>query len=132
MVYDLYERYLNAQDEWAQTLWSNLNVDSLSEGIDVFIKDIKRFPPTVRHMAVTRQLQARMNAFKDSIPLFVDLKTDALRDRHWKGLMEKTGKEFDMNPESFTLGALFAMGLHNYEEVIGEIVTAAVKELSIE
>ena len=83
-------------------------------------------------MAVTRQLQSKMNEFKDSIPLFVDLKTDALRDRHWKLLMEKTGIEFDMNPETFTLGALFAMGLNNYEDTIQEIVTAAVKELSIE
>ena len=132
MVYDLYERQMNAREEWAQTLWSNLNVDSLSEGIDIFLKEVKKFPPTVRSMAVTRQLQSKMNEFKNSIPLFVDLKTDALRDRHWKSLMEKTGKEFDMNPESFTLGALFAMGLHNYEDAIAEIVTAAVKELSIE
>ena len=41
--------------------------------------------------------------------------------------MTKTGIEFDMNPETFTLGALFQMGLHNYEETISEIVTAAVK-----
>ena len=132
MIYDLYERQINAREEWAQTLWANLNVDSLTEGIDVFLKEVKRFPPTVRSMAVTRQLQSKMNEFRDSIPLFVDLKTDALRDRHWKSLMEKTGKEFDMNPDSFTLGALFAMGLNNYEEIVNEIVTAAVKELSIE
>ena len=37
-----------------------------------------------------------------------------------------------MNPETFTLGALFKMGLHNFEESISEIVTAAVKEMSIE
>ena len=40
--------------------------------------------------------------------------------------------KFDMNPETFTLGALFKMGLHNFEESISEIVTAAVKEMSIE
>lgn len=37
-----------------------------------------------------------------------------------------------MNPETFTLGALFKMGLHNFDETISEIVTAAVKEMSIE
>ena len=37
-----------------------------------------------------------------------------------------------MNPETFTLGALFKMGLHNFDESISEIVTAAVKEMSIE
>ena len=46
--------------------------------------------------------------------------------------MVKTGKDFDMNPETFTLSNLFAMDLHKFTDTIGEIVTAAAKELSIE
>ena len=46
--------------------------------------------------------------------------------------MVKTGKSFDMNPETFTLDNLFAMELHNFKDVIGNIVTSAAKELSIE
>lgn len=46
--------------------------------------------------------------------------------------MMKTGKDFDMNPDTFTLENLFAMELHNFSDTIGEIVTSAVKELSIE
>jgi len=52
--------------------------------------------------------------------------------RHWKELMLKTGKDFDMNPDTFTLENLFSMELHNFAETIAEIVTAASKELSIE
>ena len=46
--------------------------------------------------------------------------------------MVKTGKDFDMNPETFTLANLFAMDLHKFIDTIGDIVTAAAKELSIE
>ena len=46
--------------------------------------------------------------------------------------MQKTGKDFDMNPDTFTLENLFTMELHNFAETIAEIVTAASKELSIE
>ena len=46
--------------------------------------------------------------------------------------MLKTGKDFDMNPDTFTLENLFSMELHNFAETIAEIVTAASKELSIE
>lgn len=46
--------------------------------------------------------------------------------------MLKTGKNFDMNPDTFTLENLFAMELHNFGDTIGVIVTSAVKELSIE
>lgn len=46
--------------------------------------------------------------------------------------MTKTGKDFDMNPDTFTLDNLFTMQLHNFADTINEIVTSAVKELSIE
>lgn len=46
--------------------------------------------------------------------------------------MERTGTNFEMNPDSFTLENMFAMELHKYANVIGDIVTSAVKELSIE
>ena len=73
-----------------------------------------------------------MDAFKDSIPLIEDLKNDALRDRHWKKLMEVTEQEFDMKPDIFTLGNLFEMGLSAFSEDIGVIVGGASKELAIE
>lgn len=46
--------------------------------------------------------------------------------------MERTGTNFEINPESFTLENMFAMELHKYSDVINEIVTSAVKELGIE
>ena len=46
--------------------------------------------------------------------------------------MKLTGKNFDMNPETFTLENLFAMDLHNYAEKISDIVASASKELNIE
>lgn len=52
--------------------------------------------------------------------------------RHWKELMQRTGTSFEMNPESFTLENMFAMELQKYANVIGDIVTSAVKELGIE
>lgn len=56
----------------------------------------------------------------------------SLYSRHWKELMERTGTSFEINPESFTLENMFAMELHKYADVIGDIVTSAVKELGIE
>lgn len=45
--------------------------------------------------------------------------------------MDRTGTSFEMN-DSFTLENMFAMELHKHANVIGDIVTSAVKELSIE
>ena len=46
--------------------------------------------------------------------------------------MKATGKNFDVNSDTFTLENLFAMELHNYVDTISEIVGSANKELNIE
>lgn len=46
--------------------------------------------------------------------------------------MTATGQSFDMEPRSFTLGAMFALQLQRYGEQIGGIVASAAKELTIE
>nr|XP_026696380.1 dynein heavy chain 10, axonemal isoform X1 [Ciona intestinalis]XP_026696381.1 dynein heavy chain 10, axonemal isoform X2 [Ciona intestinalis] len=132
MIYALYQEQSVAREEWAQTLWANLNVNLLVEGIENFVKKLKKFPKPVKALPPAQHLDAKMREFKESIPLFLDLKNEALRERHWKELMTKTGKNFDMNPDTFTLENLFSMQLHNYADTIAEIVTAASKELSIE
>lgn len=83
-------------------------------------------------MPVGRTLEEMMKEFRDSLPLFVDLKNESLRERHWKELMEKTNQYFDMNPETFTLAAIFAMELHRFRDTITEIVTSATKEMGME
>nr|XP_054773560.1 dynein axonemal heavy chain 10-like [Lytechinus pictus] len=131
-IYDIYKSQKAAREEWAQTLWANLNVNHLVDGIEGFIKSLKKLPRDIKGSRTAQMVEGRMKEFRDSIPLFVDLKNEALRDRHWKELMTKTGQSFDMNPDTFTLDNLFAMELHNFKEVIADIVTSASKELSIE
>ncbi|XP_006149290.1 dynein heavy chain 10, axonemal [Tupaia chinensis] len=131
MIYELYEGLKAAKEEWSQTLWVNLNVQFLQEGIEGFLKSLRKLPRPVRGLSVAYYLESRMKAFKDSIPLLLDLKHEALRDRHWKELMEKTSVFFEMT-ETFTLENMFAMELHKHKDVLNEIVTAAVKEVAIE
>ena len=47
-----------------------------------------------------------------------DLKSEALRPRHWDKLMKETEKSFDMDPKTFTLANLFRMELHKFASVI--------------
>uniref|UniRef100_I3N0B0 Dynein axonemal heavy chain 10 n=1 Tax=Ictidomys tridecemlineatus TaxID=43179 RepID=I3N0B0_ICTTR len=131
MIYDLYEGLKVAKEEWSQTLWVNLNVQVLQEGIDGFFRSLRKLPRHIRTLTVAFHLEAKMKAFKESVPLLLDLKHEALRDRHWKELMEKTGVFFEMT-ETFTLENMFAMELDKHTDILNEIVTAAVKEVAIE
>nr|DBA23158.1 TPA: hypothetical protein GDO54_014099 [Pyxicephalus adspersus] len=131
-IFDIYSAQKLAKEEWSQTLWANLNIQILQDGIDGFLKTFRKLSKDIRSLPVAFYLESKMKEFKDSLPLLLDLKNEALRDRHWKELMTKTGTNFDMNPDTFTLENMFAMELHKYVDVISDIVASAVKELSIE
>ncbi|XP_063271579.1 dynein axonemal heavy chain 10 [Prinia subflava] len=131
-VYDIYAQLKAAKEEWSQTLWINLNVRVLQDGTEGFQKVLRKLPRKVRGLPIAVQLDKKLKAFLNSIPLLLDLKNKALRERHWEDLMEKTGTRFEMKTETFTLENMFAMELHKYKEVISDIVGTAVKELTIE
>ncbi|XP_028292993.1 dynein heavy chain 10, axonemal [Gouania willdenowi] len=131
-IYQLYEAQKEAKALWSQMLWSDLDVQLLQDGIQDFIRTLRQFPKDVRDLSVSVSLDGRMKEFRESLPLLLDLKNEALQKRHWEQLMDRTGSSFEINTGTFTLENMFAMELQNYAEIISDIVSSAVKELSIE
>ncbi|XP_056647538.1 dynein axonemal heavy chain 10 [Diorhabda sublineata] len=132
VLYKLYKSLKHAREMWGKTLWANLNPQALVDGIDGFLKSFRKLAKEIRTQAIGVTLENQMKQFKNAVPLMVALKNEALRERHWKLLMEKTGIEFDMSPDRFTLDNMFAMELHRYQEIAEDIINNAIKELSIE
>lgn len=132
LVYKLYRQQKVARANWSKTLWSNLNPQALVDGIEVYVKEFRKLPRWIRLMPIGQMLDIKIKQFKNSIPLMVNLKNEALRERHWQMLMEKTGQMFDMSPDRFTLENMFAMELHRYQEIAETIINNAIKELQIE
>ena len=71
----------NAREQWAENLWANLNVQQLQEGIESYLRSLRKLPREVKNLEIGKVLDERMKEFRDSLPLFVDLKHEALRDR---------------------------------------------------
>ncbi|NWH62016.1 DYH10 protein, partial [Geococcyx californianus] len=131
-IYEIYDLQRVTKKEWSQTLWIDFNVQVLQEGIEGFLKAFRKLPKEVRRMPVAFHLETKLKAFQDSLPLLLDLKNEALRERHWRDLMERTGTSFEMTRESFTLEHMFAMELDKHSDAVSEVVRTAVKELNIE
>lgn len=132
VLYKQYRSLKHAREVWGKTLWANLNPQALVDGIDGFLKEYRKLPKEIKSLSVGLTLELKMKQFRNVVPLMVALKNEALRDRHWKQLMTKTGREFDMSPDRFTLDNMFAMELHRYQDIAEEIINNAIKELSIE
>lgn len=99
MLYNLYKKQRSAREVWAKTLWVNLNPQQLIEGMELFIREFRRLSKSVRDMNVGQALEINMRNFKNSVPFFIELKNEAMRERHWQELMRRTGQYFDMEPD---------------------------------
>lgn len=59
----------------------DLDIQLLQDGVDGFIKSLKKLPKDVQALPVKFFLENRMKEFKQSLPLLLDLKNEALRER---------------------------------------------------
>lgn len=66
------------------------------------------------------------------MPLIIDLRDEAMRDRHWKELRFEVKEDFDELAEDFTLEKVFDYNLPSHAEKISELADNARKELKIE
>ncbi|KXS21993.1 hypothetical protein M427DRAFT_494431 [Gonapodya prolifera JEL478] len=131
-IYDLYVEVRNSIQQWSATLWVNLDISVLTKGMETLSHHLRKMSKELKQLPPYNAVAEKIISFNDSIPLYSDLKNEALRERHWKRLMELTERTFDMNPDHFTLEKLFAMNLHQFKDQVGEVVNGAMKELSIE
>ena len=92
----------------------------------------RKQPAELKEMPLYARVKAEIEGFGVSLPLISKLKNEAMKERHWKKLMELTGVEFSMNPKTFTLQGIFEMNLSRFEDTIDDIVTEAMNELKIE
>jgi dynein heavy chain len=62
----------------------------MDEGAKNFVKEVKALPKKVRDEDVFRGVDAMVKNFLVSVPLVADLRSPAMRDRHWQQLMSTT------------------------------------------
>ncbi|KAA0188249.1 Dynein heavy chain axonemal, partial [Fasciolopsis buskii] len=85
-----------------------------------------------RNWEVIEFSKSRIDQFRRTMPLIMDLRNPAMRQRHWSQLKTEMNKQFDENSEDFTLERIVQLGFEQFAELIHEISGAASKELAIE
>ena len=75
------------------------------------------------------KLRDTILGFKESLPLIEMLRNPAIKERHWKRIMEETGKATgEINIKTMTLGKVFDLELQHFEDKVTEICVEAGEE----
>eukprot|EP00759_Apiculatamorpha_spiralis_P055577 PhF_6_TR7845/c0_g1_i1/m.11422/K10408/DNAH; dynein heavy chain, axonemal len=120
--------------DWLKSTFKHVNVEELLDEIKKLQKQLRAQPVKARAWDCFKGLEEIVKNMNVSLPLCAELRSDAMRDRHWQQLLKitKSSGQIDPDTDDFTLEKLINLGLHNYSEDVLLIVEKAQKEQQIE
>lgn len=154
-IYDLHDVWESLQPIYAtiqahiDTPWSAVQPRHLRNSLDTIQESLRALPNRVRQYEACTHLQGRVKKYKSLFPLVSDLKTEALKERHWRKLLKKLEDPslsssglspamslpaFSGGPfEHLTLGYLWSVldpALHRH--LVTEALSSAQGEMALE
>ena len=114
------------------TIWSSVQPRKLRQSLDGLIKLTKEMPSRMRQYAAFEHVQSILRQLLKANPLLSDMKSEAIRERHWARIFKalKPGKRYA--PLSMTLGEVWDLQLSASETIIRDIIAQAQGELALE
>lgn len=116
---------------WEATPWRNINVEAMELECKRFTRYIRTLNKEVKAWDAFTGLESTVVNTLTSLRAVAELQSPAIRDRHWRQLMQATGVSFTMD-EGTTLAQLLQLQLHHFEDEVRGIVDKAVKEMAME
>jgi dynein heavy chain len=118
--------------EWKQGKFRDLDCDFLEKEAAQVFKTVSKLGRSMKKWRCWQMMKDKIDEFRATLPLILNLRNHAMRDRHWERLCSELGKTIEPNSDSFTLEQVFALGLHHHGDFISDLSGIANKELAIE
>jgi dynein heavy chain len=119
-------------DQWKNGQFNDLDIEEMENVAGNYLKKVGKLGRDIKKWKVWENMKLELDKFRETVPLIQDLRSKAMRPRHWLALQDRVGVEFDPTSPSFTLNEVVKLGLNAHAEFIGELSTNANKELAIE
>ncbi|GFR90124.1 dynein heavy chain 17, axonemal, partial [Elysia marginata] len=118
-------------EHWNTVLWNDIDVEQMDIDCKKLAKEIRGLDKEMRSWDVYLGIENALKNMITSLRAVGELQNPAIRERHWKELMDATKVTFKMD-EKTTLRDLLQLNLHRFEDDVHGIVDKAVKETSME
>ncbi|KAJ6782306.1 hypothetical protein PWT90_00629 [Aphanocladium album] len=139
------EEVRDFQSVWSNlsTIWANLNETrdilwtavqprKIRSKVDDLIKSTKEMPSRMRQYAAFEHVQGILRGFLKVNPILSDLKSDAIRERHWHKIYKQIKPQKRFSPSSMTLGDVWDLNLVATEVIVKDIIIQAQGEMALE
>ncbi|MCJ1472503.1 hypothetical protein MMC13_001151 [Lambiella insularis] len=114
------------------TLWATVQPRKVRQSIDGLIKMTKEMPSRMRQYAAFEHVQTILRQLLKANPLIADMKSEAVRERHWNKIFKNLKPSKRYSSLSLTLGDVWDLQLAVSEPVIRDIIIQAQGEMALE
>ena len=118
--------------ELRETLWSSVQARKLRQQLDALLASTRDMPSKMRQYAAFEYVQETLRGYLKSNALLGDLKSEALRERHWRQLYKALRVAGQYSPSSMTLGTVWDLDLKRNEALVKDVITQAQGEMALE
>jgi dynein heavy chain 1 len=118
--------------ELRETSWSSVQPRKLRQQLDALLSSTREMPSRMRQYAAFEYVQESLRQHLKSNILVTELKSEALRERHWRRLYKALRVPGQYTPSQMTLGSVWDLDLKRNEAVIKEIIVQAQGEMALE
>uniref|UniRef100_A0A667HV87 Dynein axonemal heavy chain 9 n=2 Tax=Lynx canadensis TaxID=61383 RepID=A0A667HV87_LYNCA len=116
---------------WETAPWREVNVEAMDRECKRFARCIRKLDKEVRAWDAFAGLESTVSDALSSLRAVAELQSPAIRERHWRQLVQATGVSFAVG-EGTTLADLLRLQLHRFEDEVRSIADKAVKEMGTE
>ena len=113
------------------TLWATAVMRKVRKTLDDLLIDLRSLPNRIRQYDAYTALYDKIKSYLSGHATLSDMKTDALKDRHWKTILQRLNIHVSF-PVELTVGMLWDNGLLERKKDVAEILSVAQGEMAIE
>ena len=110
--------------------WSSAVMRKVRRGLDDLLAEMRSLPNRIRQYDAYVHLHDAVKGYIAGHSLLSDLKTEALKERHWKTILQRLGVHLQFS--DITVGTLWDNGVLNRKKEMLEILTVAQGEMALE
>lgn len=117
-------------DQMKEQPWLSVQARKLRKQLDGLLNQLKELPARLRQYASYEYVKRVLMGYTKVNVLIVELKSDALKERHWKQLMRALRVHWVLS--ELTLGLVWDIDLQRNEALVRDVILVAQGEMALE
>ncbi|XP_050548553.1 dynein axonemal heavy chain 10-like isoform X2 [Daktulosphaira vitifoliae] len=132
IVCNLYKKQKYDIEKWSKLPWTKIDIDFVREIFGALMLQFKRLPTLIRNTQPAFILKRYLSELRQSIPIFLKLKSKDLKPRHWKEMLETIDLNTNCSEDVLSFGTIMKMQVVKNKNVILRVLEKATNESDIE